>query len=324
MDIRIISSGDIDKDKWNHRVRTSKGGSLFAFYEYLQQMTPGWRGLVVGDYRAVMPLIIRSKYGIRYVCAPAFVRQLGLMGDPLALELPDQKRRDAFCKEIFNNLHRFIRYGDICFNHHNGDFFPDATMQKQSLNGGTLKAAPNYEIDLEQGYDKIMAGYHRTVKSRLSRIKKQALLRVSPLEARQAVTAYAELLKDKEDIQLPTDFKRCLQLLETAFGKAHFKGYQVQRSDSKEVLLRGIYAKDDSRIYIFMTAATPEGRKQQATVFALDYLMETYGGQPLIFDFMGSALSGVQTFIESFGAVNRPYYLYHFNHLPWPLQRLKK
>ena len=37
-----------------------------------------WDVLIDGDYRAVMPLPSRKKFGLRYVYTPAFVQQLGV------------------------------------------------------------------------------------------------------------------------------------------------------------------------------------------------------------------------------------------------------
>jgi len=329
----------MDADKWNHTVLSSRDGTLFACHEYLDQMTSGWSGLVIGDYEMVLPLTDQSKWGIKYLSAIPFVRQLGLIGDgpgPAAVCLKNQADSAALYRDIFKAIHRFARYGDICFNHHNAVVFEGSgrdsrmrpsfsgTQLNQGMYGGEVSPVPNYEIHLQQGYERIFADFHRPVKKKLTRIKKEGILKYSLMNAQDVLADYRALLQEKSGLKLESAFQQLKRLLPTEFGRHHFTGYQIQDSSSQQVLLTGIYGKDQWRIYKFMTAVTPAGRKQHASVFALDHLLATYAGEDLVFDFMGSRLPGVRTFIQSFGAVNHPCYLYHFNRLPWPLRLLKK
>ena len=323
MEIKILSSGNIDPGKWDHTVLTGRGGTLFAFYEYLQQMTPAWSGLIIGDYTAVLPLIYKSKFGIRYICTIPFVKQLGLIG-----HLPETAVRSGGCNnlyhDIFKAIHAFARYGDISFSHQNNLLFPVSCDKEQVMEGGTISPVTNYEIDLSIGYDGLLSRYHPQVKKRLARNKKEGLFKYSQVAAEKVLPYYSSLLKTRAGLLLEPDFRRLRQLMQTDFGRQHFTGYQVQRSGNDEVLLRGVYGKDHNRIYNFMTAVTQEGRKQHASVYALDHVVAAYAGEPLIFDFMGSSLAGVEAFIQSFGAENRTWSLYHFNRLPWPLKLLKR
>jgi len=54
-----------------------------------------------------------------------------------------------------------------------------------------------------------------------------------------------------------------------------------------------------------------------------DSLLEELANQPMLFDFEGSNIKGIQQFYEKFGAINQPYFHWHFNRLPFPLNIIK-
>jgi len=300
--IQILPASRLDPGCWDTCVFAGGNGTLFATYAYLSQMADDWSGLVVGDYQAVLPLTYKSKFGIRYLATLPFVKQLGLLGNWCLTQ------RGAVLKAIGG----FARYGDISFNYANAPMIAEKA-----------EARPNYIIDLQQDYETIAAAYHKTLHKRLRKIHTEQRLLLCTADSLQVAGRYQDFLAAKTTLVLQKDFNRLTQLLQTVFGKEHFIPYSVKDQSGQELLF-GLYAKDRHRIYNFMTAVTPEGRKQHASAFAVDQLVRQYGGTAKSFDFMGSAIPGVQDFIKSFGAVSQPYYLYHFNRLAWPLKLLKR
>lgn len=183
---------------------------------------------------------------------------------------------------------------------------------------------PNFEIDLQRDYGSIQAGYHRSFQARIQKMERKAALEMQPADRHAVAAAYERFLKEEKGVSLPEDFRRLNLLLDTDFGREHFYGYRVLDRAQGRAVLWGLYGKDDHRIYHFMTAVSAEGRRLRASACAVDQLIRNFAGERMVFDFMGSNLPGVRRFIEAFGAGNNPYYLYHFNHLPWPLRLLKK
>jgi hypothetical protein len=53
-------------------------------------------------------------------------------------------------------------------------------------------------------------------------------------------------------------------------------------------------------------------------------ILKEFSGRNLLFDFEGSDLPGVKEFYECFGPIDQPYFHYHFNDLPFPLNLVKK
>lgn len=319
-DIQIINFQQIDSRKWNQCVLGASQGTVFGVHEYLSGMTPDWHGLVVGDYEAVLPLLTRAKWGIRYLAVLPFVRQLGLMGS----------YRGA-AEALLVKIQGFCQYGDIGFNHDNGWLF-------EAEKGQARWSRPNYVIDLRPGYEVIWQGYRKSLTKRLSQASSAGLRLVSGSKAGAAaesigtvpvidvLSAYQDFIRSKMlpgTYNLDKDFALLKQLLNTDFGRQYFHPYAV-KDGSGDLLLLGIYARDNRRIYKMMTVCMGKGREKNAMGFAVDALIQQFAGQPLFFDFMGSSLPGVQEFIHGFGARLEPYFLYHYNQLPWPLKLIKK
>lgn len=79
--IEFLQHSEIDKAKWNRCVARSLSPSIFADFGMLSLASPDWCALVSGDYQLVMPLIVRRKWGISYLCTPAFFSCGGLFAD---------------------------------------------------------------------------------------------------------------------------------------------------------------------------------------------------------------------------------------------------
>ena len=85
-----------------------------------------------------------------------------------------------------------------------------------------------------------------------------------------------------------------------------------------------ILLEDRNRFYNIINYTTIEGRQLKANFFLYDNLFKELSESPMLFDFEGSDLTGVKHFYKNFGAINQPYFQWHFNQLPWPLNYLKQ
>src|SRR3954453_1211553 len=74
----IIPSQDIDAGKWDNCIINCKANRIYAKHLYLQHVADNWSGLIINDYTAVMPIVWRKKWGIRYAYDASFIQQLGL------------------------------------------------------------------------------------------------------------------------------------------------------------------------------------------------------------------------------------------------------
>ena len=78
MKVRFLHRDEIDKQKWDEVITRSPAETLYPYSWYLDAAAENWSALVMDDYRFIMPLIWKRKYGIRYIYQPYYTQQLGI------------------------------------------------------------------------------------------------------------------------------------------------------------------------------------------------------------------------------------------------------
>lgn len=76
--IRYLKHDEIDPAKWDAVINADPHGKPYAMHHWLTCISPGWEALVKDDYASVMPLPVRSKFGISYIFQPVTAQQLGI------------------------------------------------------------------------------------------------------------------------------------------------------------------------------------------------------------------------------------------------------
>jgi hypothetical protein len=76
--ITYLTHKEIDFEKYDRCIDLSLNGIVYAYSWYLDMVTDDWDILVEDDYKSVMPLPKRKKFGIHYIYQPFFVQQLGV------------------------------------------------------------------------------------------------------------------------------------------------------------------------------------------------------------------------------------------------------
>ncbi|MBC7588240.1 MAG: hypothetical protein H7178_07750 [Chitinophagaceae bacterium] len=298
----IIPSNQIDKIKWDACIANSSNGFIYAHSYYLDAMAKEWHGLIVNDYETVFPIAIKKKFGFPYCYMPAFTQQLGFVGNMNFDE-------DLAIKQIID----FVKYGSPYLNFNNQHF---ATKHQ-------CFSRKNYVIDLSKPYYEIKNQYKKSTDYSLSKGTKLKLSYVADENVFEAVSLYQKhnhqylkqvKNKDYENLQtLLTQLQRTKQVI-------------IRKAvDANEQLLSIVLLlKDNKRLYNLINYTTEDGRKCEANYFLYDNILKEFSSKPMLFDFEGSDLPGVSAFYEKFGAINQPFFHWHFNHLPFPLKFFKQ
>ena len=294
--IKILSSKHIDPSRWDDCVRRHGNGLIYSSTTYLNAMAQNWHGLVVDDYAVVMALPWKRKFRIRYGYSPAFIQQLGLVGEVADADLP----------KILKLIYKFYAFADLNFN------FADEGIHK------ILPVIPrtNFLIDLSVGYEKIKSNYKSNLKDNIRKAGVETFAYAAG-NIEDGISMYQDhykirLKKTREKDY--THFRNLCKTLETA-GRCFAR---TARNQHNEILAFAVFLKDEKRIYNIMNTTTAEGRDKEANHFLLNRVLHEFAGQALLFDFEGSELSGVREFYENFGPVNQPYFHYHYNGYSWP------
>ena len=76
--MEFLHRKEIDDQKWDEAIARSTAETLYPYSWYLDAAADNWSALVMDNYRFVMPLIWKKKYGIRYLYHPFYTQQLGV------------------------------------------------------------------------------------------------------------------------------------------------------------------------------------------------------------------------------------------------------
>src|SRR5262245_57811006 len=111
-EIRFVNRAEIDTERWDNCITHSANGLIYPYSFYLDHMADNWDGLVLDDYKVVMPLPWKKKYNIHYLTQPFLTAQLGAFGNEL-----DAKLLETFLEKVPGKF----KYWDLYLNH--GNFF---------------------------------------------------------------------------------------------------------------------------------------------------------------------------------------------------------
>ena len=72
MYIKFVPHNEIDFAAYDRCIEQSSFGTIYAMSWYLNAVNSAWNLLVLDDYRYVMPLPFKRKFGIPYSFQPPF------------------------------------------------------------------------------------------------------------------------------------------------------------------------------------------------------------------------------------------------------------
>ncbi len=269
--VRRLSRREIDDDKWNRAVAGDAAPLPYGLSWWLDIVTRGrWDGLVLDDYRAVLPLTYRFKVGTLGVIAPPpFCQQQGPFGQYAEEELP----------ELLSAVSRSL-------------FSPTLHLRLPPGSGTRI----NQELSLGRAYERTFARYSRSLRKRL-RWAKPAALSDCPPEL--VIRLYREQLGEKTG--LTTRHYEVMEALMAACAERNLGGcYRLDDADG--LLAAGFFPTFAGRTINLFAAPTRHGRTEMGMARLLDSIIERDTGPGRIFDFEGSNVAGVHAFFASFGA----------------------
>lgn len=298
--VEILPSNKIDISKWDNCIHNSSNALVYATSSYLNYLTDNWHGIVVNDYDCVMPIPWRRKFGTRYTYDVPFMQQLGWFN---AKSMND----DA---DLIQILFSFCKYGDYAFNYNNNILI------------NNVFASTNYIVNLSESYEALIKRYNTDLTNNLKKAYKQELI-YSNGDYNTAIDLYKDLYHQKTPQVLNSDFENFKKLCAHLWQSNNVIVRNVV-NPKNELLATTLLLKDERRLYNLMNSTTQQGRKTEANHFLFDSIFKEFSQTNLVFDFEGSDIPGIKNFYEKFGAINQPYYKLHFNHLPFPLNILKR
>jgi len=306
--IKYLFNEDIDRRKWDEAVARSYNGIVYAYSWYLDIVSPEWGALVKDDYKSMMPLTWRKKYGIHYLFQPFFTQQLGVF----SIEKSDADLVQQFLAAIPEQF-RFVEINLNTFN----------LFNPSNLSNISIKQNLTHELDLIESYENLAKNYSENLKRNLKKAESNKLQYLISNQPEPVVKLFREnrgagIAKVKEN-----DYRILIQLIYQAvhLGKASVINVL---NNHNELCAGAFIIESNSKAVFLFSGLSAEGKNQSAMPFLIDSFIKQNAGKNMTFDFEGSNDVNLARFYKSFGSKECVYQQVKINRLPLPLKWLKK
>jgi hypothetical protein len=293
--ISIIKHKDINKEKWDSCISLSPNGLVYACSWYLDIVCPDWDALILDDYKAVMPLTAKIKFGLKYLFQPGFTQQLGVF----SADIIEEKQLSLFLEAIFEE-YKLI---EINLNYSN-NFKPENFQCKERI---------NYELQLNQSYNEIYSNYTASNKDSLKRAYKKDALEIRP---DLTISELIGLFKNNVPIKVRNMNIQVLKDIHTeAVSRGICELFGLYNNENKLVAASSFILYKE-RLLFFTSISSEEGKRKRAMFQMLDYIIKKYTENNFILDFEGSNIPGIARFFAGFGPKPTTYLGIRSNRLP--------
>lgn len=288
---RYLQRSDIDPANWDACVAASTNARIYGSSQFLDRMADHWDGIVLDDYRAVLPLPRRRKYGIDYLCPMPFSGALAVYG------------KDALPCDTLDFLQQVparFQLWDI-----------NLVVHGRSLPWPS-QARNNHVLHLNRPYADIHAGFRETLRQTLGQEREKGHARAgisidTLLEEALAAGAMAGTR--------PVDRLRLKHLYEDL--RMREKAFTLGWVEEGRTVAGALFFRSPGRIYYMAAWSGEAGRRCGAAARLLDTVIREYAGLDVVLDFEGSDIPGVAFFFEGFGAIPESYRLVRRRRFPF-------
>jgi len=302
MSIQYVDHHQIDPTKWDSAILRSPHPLVYGLFEYLNAVCESqWDALIYNDYEAVFPLPFKKKFGIKYLVQPVFCQQLGAFGSNVNVSTND------FLSAIPK---RFLRVR-LQLNPYFDQTNEVASIQTKPAgiiaSSGKLTTKTNMTIQLSQPLD-----YNKDCKKNLHRLAELPIeYKINAISIRDAIDTYRKAWGK----QNPKIGDEHYQLFANACSEK--LSFTVTAHHQKEGDLLGaavflITPENTKRSLHYVCAGPTEAGKSIGVMHGIiDFVLNRYQGENMLFDFEGSSIASVASFYKKFGATEEPFFCFN-------------
>lgn len=302
-EIIYLKNKEIDKKKWDECITNSPNGLIYGYSFYLDHMSKHWGGLVLNDYKAVMPLTWNRKYGFYYLYQPFFCQSLGLFGNNITPEL---------FKDFLNSVPSKFKYWDIYFNRENVFTIPDHPLYLRT----------NYVLSLDQSYNRLADSFSPKHLASIKKATKEGYVVRKDIPIKDIISLAMQQSKAFSPVQ-EDDYNNFTELYKYLHKKGNAVTYGAFNKEG-QLMASGVWLFSHKRAYYVLAGNHPSSRTTGASHFLLDGFIKENADKDMILDFEGSNVESIARFFKRFGAAEEKYSAIKLNKLPKLVKLFKK
>jgi hypothetical protein len=275
-------NSQIDKGQWDKIVELSDYSRIYGLSWYLDIVSPKWQGLVSENYKWIMPLPVKFKFGIRYLVQPVFCQQIGVYGIGIKKNIASQ---------FYSKIYWKFPYINVQINNFTG-------LEKRKYLNGRI----NYELDLTSTYEVLVKDYTENTLRNIKKAEKLGIF-IEHCSMDEFITFCKSHAMGISDQLLEILSKLILACMDR-------KLIQILKASNldKEILSAACYIVWNKRIIYLAGASSAPGKKLSSMFMIFDFIIKKYAASGYILDFEGSMIPGIARFFRGFGAKSTYYY----------------
>ncbi|NVK05733.1 MAG: GNAT family N-acetyltransferase [Flavobacteriia bacterium] len=303
--VRYISAGDLDVDKWDACVHSDPEPLIYNTSWYLDTLGDDWDGLVFGDYLAVMPVVHGKKWRQTYVYRPFGVQQQGISGQGA----DDAQLVYSFLEVLTSKY----RYCEVYLNHTN----PSERLPKHWSDSEKV----NLVLPISGSYENLYENFSKNTKRNIKKAKKHKFTVFEHDPPDVLIRLFQE--NQGKKYKVDDDFFRVMRhLMHVLLHKRRAVLWTLH--DERNSPVAGIFVVEyKGRATLLFSAMDDYGREHGAMAHLINEYLVMASGHVILFDFEGSNEPGLERFYKGFGAVHRNYSFLKYNRLPLPFRWFK-
>jgi hypothetical protein len=297
MEIRLVKQKDLHAIKWDSCVHYANNGSPFGYRWFLNNVAKQWDALVEGDYESVFPLVWKQDILKRkYLFQPVLARELGIFSIHVLSPNRIQAFLDAIPKEY--------DYFQIALNERH-QFQTNKRYEWEKKN--------NYQLWLDQPYEVIQQNYAPATLDLLKEARKSYLRPVSNLKPERIAQFFRDHAVDRKDLEEKFHALQRVMYNSMHRGIGFDNGIENEKG---ELLAANYFIYSHGKLLSLLPVDLSNLPSKLATVYALDMLIKTNAGRPLILD-----LNSTDETLKMLGALPNQYYQIKKDERRWKLDK---
>lgn len=301
MKTKVLRSTEIDKKVWDEFVGQSPQGSIFALSAYLDIIAPKWSAVIVFDdherITAALPLTTSSKFSIKYAAQPILAKYLGLMfgngGDKTVYN--EYHYKSKFAKLIIDHIPVSIRY----FSYNFSPAFDYPVPFHWA--GFVLEPKYTYYLDISKSCEEIRSHFKNSLRNKLSGFNSGNFT----VDINKDFEEHEKVFGTRftyRDFNITDEYFRKLKEIYEVFMPRDMARFYSIRSQGGETAASILFLYFRKTIYFYLGLLNPEFKEFPVKPYLINREIERCCQQFDTFDFQGSMIPGVESFVRSFGA----------------------
>jgi len=314
----LLKRQHVNETKWNEFIDESPQHSIYCQSWYLDSLCSNWEAIIIkenGDWLAIMPLNLDSKFRLRYSVQPIFTQYLGLLFAPLELKQHKElELKRKIIKTVIGLIPKNIRIIDYNFSPKFKYFLPFV------WEGYSVIPRISYQLTLKKNIEEVICNYSSRIKDDIKKSIKNNLICFTSNDINDLIhMCYTNSIINK---------KSCIRfkmLWDQIIIRKN--GYCIYAKDeNNNIHCGGAFIIYKEKIIFILLSTKNEYKKFGSTSFLINEAIKQAIDNPKIksFDFEGSMIESIEKYFIGFNPSPITYFKIQKNKLHTLMNILQK